>query len=453
MASRVTFCSDYQECVNSFVHLIQHAQKELWYSTFLCNLTTPLPGHGQLTMSALLQDAAERGVQIKVLYNPATSYGNLELKEALEMFPEKNCVVHVCTGNGKLKGFRKLMSPHATYSYHHQKYIMVDREWAMVTGCDVDGDRQPWLVLNSKNYFWLELSVVFNIRNMPAVQRFFEDNWKHITPPPLPLINAHTEHSLVQWLILTSTTYVHLEQQLFISNDKTTNKVASALVERIVRAVKQGDAGFRCFIITNVRNPDDTPLLDFFLLMLFMWSWRWMESYAQKLGVTLSQFYEHVVFLHLEHTVNGTTYPIKVHSNIVIQDGIRCVRSSSNLTDRSLGSLPCDTELGVVITDVASIQRLQQTLWKRYCQIPQGLCQLPQGLCQLPQGPEEIDLTPQEFFKRAWSSQGVLRNVMSYALPNLFSVDYLAFLMTLLHNEPLFGNQKKIRWTIKKAKR
>lgn len=433
MVSRVTFCSDYQECVNSFVQLISTAKKELWYSTFLCNLTCPLPGHGQLTMSQLLQNASDRGVQIKVLYNPATSYGNLELKEALALFPSKNCTIHVCTGNGKLKGFRKLMSPHAVYSYHHQKYLMVDKEWAMVTGCDVDGDRQPWLTLNSKNYYWLELSVVFNIQHMPKVQHFFEENWKHIVQPPLPLINAHMEHSLIQWLIRTSTTYIHLEQQLFISNNKTTNNVAQALVDRVVRAVIEGDSRFKCFVITNVRNPDDTPLLDFFLLMLFMWSWRWMEGYAQQLGITLPQFYEHIVFLHVEH--NG--FPVKIHSNIVIQDGIRAVRSSSNLTDRSLGTLPCDTELGLVVTDVAAIQKLQQTLWRRY----------------LLRDESTDVITPAEFFVAAWGSQGLLRNVVTHTLPNMFSVEYVTFLMTMLHNEPLFGNHKKIRWSIKKAKR
>ena len=162
-----------------------------------------------------------------------------------------------------------------------------------------------------------------------------------------------------------------------------------------------------------------------------------MESYAQKLGITLPQFYEHIVFLHMEK--DG--FPVKVHSNIVIQDGLRCVRSSSNLTDRSLGSLPCDTELGLVITDAAEIQRLQQTLWSRYCQLD-GVALSPQQT-----------LTHVEFFKRAWSSQGLLRNVMNHALPNLFTVEYLSFLMNLLHEEPLFGNHKKIRWSVKKAKR
>ena len=158
-----------------------------------------------------------------------------------------------------------------------------------------------------------------------------------------------------------------------------------------------------------------------------------MESYAQKLGVTLSKFYEHIVFLHMEH--NG--FPVKIHSNIVIQDGVRCVRSSSNLTDRSLGSLPCDTELGVVVTDASAIQRLQQTLWKRYCQLEDTA----------------PTLTHLDFFSRAWSGQGLLRNVMNHSLPNLFSVDYLSFLMNMLHDEPLFGNNKKIRWSVKKAKR
>jgi phosphatidylserine/phosphatidylglycerophosphate/cardiolipin synthase-like enzyme len=158
-----------------------------------------------------------------------------------------------------------------------------------------------------------------------------------------------------------------------------------------------------------------------------------MESYAEKLGIQLSQFYEHIVFIHMEK--DG--FPIKIHSNIVIQDGIRCVRSSSNLTDRSLGSLPCDTELGIVVTDVASIQKLQQTLWKRYCLLDDPL----------------VTLTHLEFFSRAWSGQGLLRNVMNHALPSLFSVDYLAFLMSLLHDEPLFGNNKKIRWSVKKPKR
>jgi len=383
-------------------------------------------------MAELLQGASDRGVNIRVLYNPATSYGNLELVEALKLFPKKNCVIHTCVGNGRLKGFRKLMSPHSVYSYHHQKYVMVDREWAMVTGCDVDGDRQPWLTLNSKNYYWLELSVVFNIRGTPEVTQFFQDNWKHIVAPPLPLINAHTEHSLIQWLINTSVSYIHLEQQLFISNDKTTNHVAQSLVNRVVRAVREGDKAFKVFVITNVRNPDDTPLLDFFILMLFLWSWRWMESDAQRQGVTLDQFYNHIVFLHLEHN----TYPIKVHSNILIQDGSRCVRSSSNLTDRSLGALPCDTELGLIVTDVAEINRLQQVLWKRYLQVDLG----------------SPSVQRDEVFRSATASQGLFRNVVTHTLPNLFTVEYLTFLMTLLHSEPLFGNHKKIRWTVKKVK-
>ena len=41
-------------------------------------------------------------------------------------------------------------------------------------------------------------------------------------------------------------------------------------------------------------------------------------------------------------------YVSKIHSQLFIQDGIRLIRSSSNITDRSLGLYPCDKEYGLL---------------------------------------------------------------------------------------------------------
>lgn len=115
---------------------------------------------------------------------------------------------------------------------------------------------------------------------------------------------------------------------------------------------------------------------------------------------------------------------IKVHSNLIIQDGHTMIRTSSNLTDRSLSQHPCDNELGIVISG-ESVAQAQQALWKRYLMLD-------------PQSPH---MMPVEVLKRMSDEMGVVKRIKfnpthdTTFLPN----SIVNFFMKGVHKLPFFG--------------
>jgi phosphatidylserine/phosphatidylglycerophosphate/cardiolipin synthase-like enzyme len=429
MASHAIFCHDFGECVNSMVALIRSAKKCIRYSTFLCRLDVKLPGWEDLTLLQLLQDATTRGVNVEVLYNPGEAYGNMPLTQFRKMLPKQKCKLFVCEGSGNLKGVQLLFSPHGKFSYHHQKWLCIDDRWAMITGCDVDADRMPWGKLNDNNYLWHELSVV--VPCTPKMGRFFHRNVQCISNPPLPLIQAEKEHGLLKHLVHRSKRYMHMEQQMFISTQNTHNDIARCIVDRIFRAIMRGEE-YYFILITNIYNEDETKLLDFFLRMFLNWSKRWMDQYALSLGITLAQLYSHLFIGSLK--LNNVF--VKIHSNITVCDGEIAVRSSSNMSDRSLSKRPCDTELGIIVTDKTAINGLLQTLWGRYMHT------------------SNVTHNIAHVFRAAKRQQGCFRE-FTYIGDNsnaTMPFESLNTMMTLIHDSKMFGNKEKINWNIKRCK-
>ena len=125
---------------------------------------------------------------------------------------------------------------------------------------------------------------------------------------------------------------------------------------------------------------------------------------------------------------------IKVHSNLIIRDGHTMIRTSSNLTDRSLSARPCDNELGVLITGGA-VAVAQQALWKRYF---------------MREGP---DMYPNEAFRLMVAETGVVRSVQYHpwcdttVLPDVV-VD---FVMRTLHRIPAFGGKNPVTWETRRV--
>ena len=50
--------------------------------------------------------------------------------------------------------------------------------------------------------------------------------------------------------------------------------------------------------------------------------------------------------------------PIKIHTNCVIVDDKYLLRTSSNITDRSISEFPCDKELGIVLHNHQKVSHL-----------------------------------------------------------------------------------------------
>jgi phosphatidylserine/phosphatidylglycerophosphate/cardiolipin synthase-like enzyme len=131
--------------------------------------------------------------------------------------------------------------------------------------------------------------------------------------------------------------------------------------------------------------------------------------------------------------INGGRH-IQVNSNIVLQDGHTLLRSSSNMTDRSLSALPCNTELGILIRS-NHIANFQQKLWRRYFMIPDNNT--------------EIVFTPEDAMANMVNEQGVVRRVVTAYNNKSTTIDKVSDVaMSLLHQLPVYGNKRKIHWTL-----
>lgn len=348
------------DCAAIFQHmadLIRGARKTIWYSTFMCDLEFELPGVGETLRDLLVRAAEEQGVHVHVLVNTETAYGLPSPQRFKQMLPSRRIKVSAVYGSGEM---RVPFLANSRYSNHHQKYLLVDDATMLVTGVDVSKDRNGWLLLNPDGYFWHETAVVLSPSR--DVCKWARHNSRRIVDPPFPLLNGgKTEHDLVVRLIATARRYVHVEHQNFISTGHTVNGVARAIVDRIHRAARHEEP-FRVMVLTNRQNEDESAVVDNLLWATLTWTRRWIEKRACQVGMTLETLYKHLFIGYLAHN----KIHIKIHSNVFVADGHRMIRSSSNLSDRSLSPLPCDSELGIMVADPAVVNGMQQAQWNRY---------------------------------------------------------------------------------------
>lgn len=374
----VEFLMDFGQCKRAIVKLFSEAQHSIYYSTFLCDFSFGLPGYRgdnkNTTMIQLIQDAVTRGVRVHILYNPVLDYGTSNIESLLEKLP-KEVNIHSSTSNLGPSWLTRHFSSNSRYAFHHQKYLCVDGEIPnkgrlMVTGCDVNQERNAWLVKNGLGYFWHELSVVTTCttemfdwiyQNHHASVRAQYDN--QFQPAPFPLVNGGwQEENVMVDMILKAQHSIHLENQIFISgSSEQENRISAALVERIARGIREKD-DFRALIVTNaVQQDEPSQVTRWYCVISLEWSLTSLNALAQKHGLSRAQLHSRLIITRLEHA--GTL--IKVHSNFIIQDGEFCIRTSSNLADRSLSHRPCDAETGLMVRG-QTVEDLQQALFNMY---------------------------------------------------------------------------------------
>lgn len=347
--------------MQEFVAAVRSATKTIYYSTFLCNATHQLPGHEEcVTVQALFTDAVARNVEVFILYNPETHYGNLAPEKFIAQFPE-GVRVRAVYGSGTLNPVSRLVSGNQRYSNHHQKYLCVDGTRMLVTGCDIDPDRAGWLQKNRNGYYWHELLV--SVPCSPEMYTYVQRNFESICEPPPPLTCGKTEHDLMVCMIKNAKHFVHMEAQICVSTESTQNRILTALADRLAQSYKNQAADrFFCFFLTNLRQVDESKVIDWMMRQDVYWSRRHLRSACQLRGVPWSFVIDRVLMGTLQ-AKDGIH--VKVHSNMVIADGRTLLRTSSNLSDRSMSSLPCDTELGIVVRGPV-VAQFQRQLFERY---------------------------------------------------------------------------------------
>jgi phosphatidylserine/phosphatidylglycerophosphate/cardiolipin synthase-like enzyme len=419
------------QCAAKVIELFTNATTSIYYSSFVCQMNVALPGFPHVTMKQLTSQAVERGVAVRMFFNPSTQYGN-ETMSQLDTDPRVQ--LRAVSGDGDIPApFNYIFGD--SYSNHHQKFLIVDGQHVMVGGVGVHPCRSGWLMLNTESppYYWHEVGVVTACN--PNVSIWVEKLWNnHFTPPPLPLMAAATEHLTTLELIKTAKACIHLEAQLCISTDTTSNQILTTVVDRLHRAYTTKGDRFCFIMLVNSHQPDEHVVVSAAASTTLQWSRRMMLERAVKLGVS-PLFLEERVFIG---TMEYNATHIKVHSNLIIQDGHTMIRTSSNITDRSLSENPCDNELGVVVHGNA-VASAQQELWKRYLMVH----------------PTSNHLMPHDVVKHMRNETGVVRKVEYHKGFDATIVpdSVVNFIMKSVHKLPYFGGSKHISWNSNQVSR
>ena len=417
--------TDMVQCAAKVIDLFTHATTSIYYSAFVCQMNVGLPGFPHITMKQLTSQAVQRGVTVRMFFNPSTQYGNGSLSTLdVDMHVQLRAVL----GDGVIpEPFNRIFGD--TYSNHHQKFLVVDDTHLMVGGVGVHPCRAGWLVLNTEEptpYYWHEVGVVTACN--AQVSTWLKKLWNNeFTPPPFPLMSAATEHMTTLKLIENARSCIHLEAQLCISTDTTSNQILTTVVNRLHKAYTTKGDRFCFIMLVNTHQPDEHPLVSAAATGTLHWSRRMMMERATQLDISPLFLKERMFIGTLEHHQTH----IKVHSNLIIQDGHTMIRTSSNITDRSLSANPCDNEVGVVVHG-DSVAHAQQQLWKMYLMMDPGA----------------NHLMPLEVLKRMRNEGGVVKTVKYNALDTtIVPNEMVDFIMKHVHRLPYFGGSKHITWS------
>lgn len=429
MNTDVQILLDMNACASRMVEMFASANKSIFYSSFVCQLDVKMPGQpDHVTMRKLITDATSRGVEFYMFVNPTEQYGN----DFSELASMNNVHMRYVISDGYIPyPFNRVFGER--YTNHHQKFLMVDDTTIMVGGVGVHPCRAGWMVLNTESpnpYYWHEVGVVTPCE--ASASAWVRGMWDGVyVAPPFPFLSGEAEHQFMCKLILESVTCIHMEAQLCISTSSTHNRVFDAVVERVARAYNTPGDAFCFMLLVNTHQPDEHVVVSTATTATLHWSRRMMMANAIARGVSVPFMRERVFIGTLEHA-DGTH--IKVHSNLIIQDGHTMLRTSSNLTDRSFSPTPCDNELGVVVTGPA-VALAQQRLWANYFNLSNQIW------------------WPRTAFRLMQEETGVVRAVRYHKVHDAtFLPDTLVnYVMTTLHSMPYFGSKKPITWSNTKS--
>lgn len=345
------YYTDIQDCKQTLVSIIQNADDLLYFSSYACNMLTTF--YKQHTMQQLLNDATKRGVKVYILYNVTAEYSNHPISTLKQILDPSIHIYQVSTDD-VLESSVQPISKQIGYSFNHMKFILTKKQ-CMLGGCDIDPwERLGYEKVNRSGFSWHEVSISFtptkHVFNYLS-SLFKNQSILNIPKPPNPLTTNIYEMKQYLWMIQNAKTTLYIEHQLLAMtkySKKWSNRFIQAIANRIDLSCKKKD-DFVCTIITNVSQDDETsPFTQAFSRSSVMVS---LCSIIQYCSHTLTDIQKR---LQVYTLVNKDNIPVKTHSNVIITDdknGVyHCIRSSSNLSDRSFGKYSCDLELGIYIS-------------------------------------------------------------------------------------------------------
>ena len=176
---------------------------------------------------------------------------------------------------------------------------------------------------------------------------------------------------------------IYLETSLFLSNKDTENKVADHLVQRLARSYHSDNDHFQCVIIIIQSNNDgdnsnsnsEFPFIESpnYIADKINYTVKYIEDQLEQLSIN-PKLLRSRIFIGSRIFINRGQLSLLVNNNdqvtmmsCLIQDGKKCLLTSSSISDRSL---IYNNELGIVLIDGdgGQVKDLEQSICEHDCQ-------------------------------------------------------------------------------------
>lgn len=347
-----------EENRNKIVELIESARHEVLFSSFCTDFVAPF--YNGKSLDSYLLKARERGVRIILSLNHNQDEYTL-IKNGLHSFIEKRKGLYdiiTSVKSCKIFGFN--------YCNHHAKSLCIDKSLLFLGGgLDISntlgGDFTSCNV--DDVVCWTDISIItkcnkdiYKVLTGSNLHQYYK-NISYIN------ISGISEHNNFIYSIRNAQHYIYLENQFIDSGLWTENSIVRELANVLLTSIETG-SNFRIIIITNTYHTADKSENS---------GLRWyINSCTQRIYRdiyhTITKLYPKATHKDIDDRLfigylKRSNYSIVIHTQFMVVDGIRMIKSSSNITDRSLSHSPCDKELGLMFYDPPKIGAFMQKIW------------------------------------------------------------------------------------------
>lgn len=366
---RTKWIVTYAEALQNYEKLIQSARETLHICAMALHLARVMPS-GQ-SLASLINMKAEQGVKVYIMMNSTCEYANLSPSQTRDQLHPS---VFLYASRNPTHEFKHYLFNQIGYSFMHMKMCCADLTTMQIGCIDVDPwERLDYDVLNKNNFAWHEIATEFKCT--PAISQWvlsvFHSGSCSICPevaPPFPLVCAGPyEADVMCQLMETAKDSIYLEHQIISmgpSEDMSVQRILEVIARKLALIPH-----FQVVFITNTQQDDEYNSISRHFSALSLMATKYhledaVKRLMHKSGLTFNKerHYKQVRYLNLLCTGGQN---LKAHSNITIVDTSYAIRSSSNITSRSLGFNPCDMELGIVSS--SNVESLLHQLILLHC--------------------------------------------------------------------------------------
>lgn len=347
-----------EENRHQMVKLIHSARHEILFSSFCTDLSCNF--YQGKDLDSYLLDAQRRGVRVILSLNHYQDEFTEKPGDLDRLIATRGHIYEIVTSKKPCQVFG------SNYCNHHIKALCVDRS-RLLLGGGIDNSTRIWNEFASCNVdnveCWTDTAILTNCS--PQLYQLISQRCIPSLHQKSSYVNTDgmLEHNNFIYAIRTAQKYVYLENQFIDSGRWTENRIIRELAIKIGESIETGSQ-FRIMIITNTANTtDDTTTAS--------QSW-YVNSCTNRISTDIhslvTEIYPTATADDINHRLfigylKRKQYFIVMHTQFMVVDGLRILKSSSNITDRSLSHSPCDKELGLMFYDPHKIGTFMQKIW------------------------------------------------------------------------------------------